>query len=224
MLTPLVIWGAKGHAKVLHEFAGLLGFELVALFDNDQAAKTPFPGVKLYYGEAGLREWRAAHPELAAVGLVAIGGQRGCDRLAVQQCLIRHSVQPTTVVHPAAYVATSARLSPGCQILAQAMVGADSTLGDACIINTSASVDHECRLGPGVHLAPGARLAGEVEIGAHTLIAVGAVVLPRIKIGSNCIVGAGALVTSEVADNTVVFGQPARFVRNNPPALLPHFS
>lgn len=221
MLKPLVIWGAKGHAKVLHEFIAKLGFTLIALFDNDKRINTPFPGVPLYHGLEGFQSWRSEHPQLAVAGLVAIGGQRGHDRLALQQCLLEHGVELATVVHPVAYVASTARLGAGCQVLAHATVGANASLGEACIINTSASLDHECKVGHGAHLAPGARLAGEVEVGEHTLIAVGAIVLPRVKIGANCIIGAGAIVTRDVPDNTVAYGQPAHFVRTNVQAPRP---
>jgi sugar O-acyltransferase (sialic acid O-acetyltransferase NeuD family) len=217
MLKPLVIWGAKGHAKVLHEFTERLGYTLVAVFDSDPKAVTPFPGVPLHHGREGFLRWRAENADLPAEGLVAIGGQRGWDRMELQQFLREHGVMPATVVHPAAYVALNARLGRGCQVLANATVCTEARLGDACIVNTAASVDHESVVGDGVHLAPGARLAGEVRVGDYTLIAVGAVVLPRVKIGANCLIGAGAVVTKDVPDNTVFYGHPARFVRNNPP-------
>ncbi|HMA34040.1 MAG TPA: sugar acetyltransferase, partial [Chloroflexia bacterium] len=47
MLRPIIFWGASGHAKVLREFIGTLGCELVALFDNNPGAAPPFPGVPL---------------------------------------------------------------------------------------------------------------------------------------------------------------------------------
>src|SRR5437899_863052 len=35
MSKPIVVWGASGHAKVLREFIGSIGYELVATFDNN---------------------------------------------------------------------------------------------------------------------------------------------------------------------------------------------
>lgn len=217
MLKPLVIWGASGHARVLREFIGQLGYELVAVFDNQPELAPPFAGVPLYCGQAGFGRWRAEHPALPAAGLVAIGGARGEDRLNLQQFMEAGGVRPIRAVHPTAFLAASATLGAGCQLLAQAAVCAEARLGDACIVNTAASVDHECVLGPGVHVAPGARLAGCVQVGEFTLIAVGAVILPRVKIGRYCIIGAGAVVTRDVPDKCVVCGNPARFVRQNIP-------
>ena len=80
-------------------------------------------------------------------------------------------------------------------------------------MNTNASVDHECRLADGVHVAPGARIAGCVEIGRCAMVGIGAVILPRLRIGEGAIVGAGAVVTRDVPDRAVVYGNPARIVR-----------
>ncbi len=51
-----------------------------------------------------------------------------------------------------------------------------------------------------------------VESGAT--IGSGATILCNVTIGANAIVGAGSLVTKDVAPNTIVAGNPARFVRN----------
>jgi acetyltransferase-like isoleucine patch superfamily enzyme len=42
------------------------------------------------------------------------------------------------------------------------------------------------------------------SIGAHSVI------LPGVRIGRNAVVGAGSVVTTDVPDNTIVCGNPAR--------------
>jgi sugar O-acyltransferase (sialic acid O-acetyltransferase NeuD family) len=191
-----------------------LGCNLIATFDNVITTTPPFTDVPLFHGEHGFATWRASSQVTGVCAMVAVGGNRGRDRLELQTFMAKQGVPPLTVVHPSAFVAGTAFLGSGCQVLAQSAVCADARLGAACIVNTSASVDHECVLGQGVHIAPGAHLAGCVEVGDFTLIAVGAVVLPRIRIGRDCIIGAGAVVTRNVPDNSVVYGNPARMVRN----------
>ena len=44
-------------------------------------------------------------------------------------------------------------------------------------------------------------------------IGSGATILSNITIGENAIVGAGSVVTKDVAPNTIVVGNPARFLR-----------
>jgi sugar O-acyltransferase (sialic acid O-acetyltransferase NeuD family) len=215
MLRPVVVWGAGGHAKVLREALQGQGFNLIATFDNAIVSTPPFTDVPLFVGKEGFAAWRASSPVADICALVAVGGDRGRDRLELQHFMAAQGLPPLTVVHPSAFVACTASLGSGCQVLAQSAVCVDAKLGAACIVNTSASVDHECVLGQGVHIAPGAHLAGCVEVGDFTLVAVGAVVLPRIRIGRDCIIGAGAVVTRNVPDSSVVYGNPARVVRNN---------
>lgn len=216
MLKPIVFWGATGQAKVLHEFIGSAGYELIALFENDREATSPFPGVPLYFGTEGFARWEEERGDVNnARCLVAIGGSRGRTRLEIQRFLEAQGLEPAVAIHPTAFVAANASISKGSQILARASVCAEAVLGEGCIINTAASVDHESVLGDGVHVAPGATLAGCVSVGAHSLIGPGAVILPRIRVGEDCIVGAGAVVTKDVPDGKVVYGNPATIRRDN---------
>lgn len=215
MAKPIVFWGATGQSKVLREFIGGLGYELVALFDNDRSVPPPFADVPLYYGLDGLRQWSRDHATQSTSCLVAVGGARGFARVELQQQLEDVGLTPIVAVHPTAFVAETVTLGRGTQILANASVCAEARLGDACIVNTKASVDHECVLGRGVHIAPGATLTSSVEVGEYSLIGPGAVVVPRVRIGRHAIVGAGAVVTKDVPAGKVVFGNPARVQRDN---------
>jgi UDP-2-acetamido-3-amino-2,3-dideoxy-glucuronate N-acetyltransferase len=50
-------------------------------------------------------------------------------------------------------------------------------------------------------------------------IGSGATILARVTIGENAIVGAGAVVTRDVPANSIVAGNPARFLRSLTPDL-----
>ena len=53
-----------------------------------------------------------------------------------------------------------------------------------------------------------------VHIGRNAWIGVGAIILPGVTIGENAVVAAGAVVTKDVAPNTIVGGNPAKFIKN----------
>ena len=55
--------------------------------------------------------------------------------------------------------------------------------------------------------------AEPVEIGTGAWIGAGSLILPGVRIGAGAIVAAGAVVTKSVADNALVGGVPARFIR-----------
>lgn len=211
----LVIWGASGHAKVLNEFMGRIGYQVIAVFDNNPEVLSPIASLSIYHKEEGFNEWLAQRPDGEVAGLVAIGGANGQARLDIQRYLVSHQIEPVTAIHPTAFVAESARVGSGSHVLANATVCVDVEIAEACIINTATSIDHECVLGKGVHVAPGAVLTGCITVGDFSFIGAGAVVLPRINIGCNVIIGAGSVVTRDIPDGKVVYGNPAKIVRDN---------
>jgi len=211
MPGPVILWGATGHAKVLRELLERIGHRVIAVFDNDPRVAPPFSDVPLFHGKEGFDAWRQQNRALEVLGLVAIGGSLGADRLERMAFFVSQGIQaPAVVIHPTAFVAANATCGRGSQVLAQAAVCVEARIGEACIVNTRASVDHECVLGDGVHIGPGATLAGCVSVGERSFVGAGAVVLPRIRIGRDAVVGAGAVVTRDLPDGAVVSGNPAR--------------
>src|SRR5262245_36012966 len=216
MPRRVIIWGGTGQAKVVRPILEADGFQVVRVFDRDANIAPPFPDVPMGGNWDDFLSWRAAN----LLGrkeefwfTVCIGGTRGRDRVAIFSQLISHGLLPVTVIHKTAWVAPSAIIGRGCQILAVAAISENARLGDACIINTNATVDHGCVLEDGVHVMPGATIAGEARLARFASIGSNATVLPRIWVGEGAVVGAGAVVTRGVPGNRVVVGCPARDIK-----------
>jgi sugar O-acyltransferase (sialic acid O-acetyltransferase NeuD family) len=103
----------------------------------------------------------------------------------------------------------------GCFINYSSLISAYTILHDFVTINRNVSIGHHCILHNFVTISPGTNIAGQCEIGERTFIGVGATILNNIKIGKNVIIGAGSLVTKDVPDNTVYYGSPAKYIRDN---------
>jgi len=214
-MKKTVLWGATGQAIVLEEFLYLKGYQIVALFDNNINVKSISTNIPIYYGVKGFSEWKKAQKKEDIYSIVAIGGNKGKDRVDIQNYLEREGLKIITAIHPKAFVADNTKIGIGSQILANSSVCARVSLGISCIINTSASVDHECKIGNGVHIGPGAKLAGCVTVEDYSFIGIGSAILPKINIGKNTIIGAGSVVTKDMPDNIICYGNPARIVRRN---------
>ncbi len=213
-VKEIVFWGTRGQAIVLEEFLVPLNFRLTAVFDNDRESVSPFKDVKIYYGKNGLAAWASRQADIREVYFApAIGDNK--TRLEIGEELLAFGLKSATLIHPRAYVAANAVLGRGTQILAHATVCARAILGDFVTVNTKASVDHECVLESGVQIAPGATLAGCIQVKKNAFIGTGATVLPRVTIGENAIIGAGATVISDIPDNAVAVGTPAKVIRVN---------
>lgn len=214
-MKQMIFWGATGQAKVLRECMKNSGLKLVAIVDNNRDLSSPFTDVPIYFGKTGFEEWMKSQDNNSSIGfLVAIGGDKGQDRIEIQEYLGAQGLVPLIARHSTAFVADDVRLGGGSQILAQSSIGVGTVIGRGCIINTGATVDHECCLEDGVHICPGAHLAGCIEVGRYSMIGTGAVVLPRITIGEKVIVGAGAVVLENIPSFSVVVGNPARIIRS----------
>lgn len=205
-----IIWGATGQSLVIEEALHGSNYAPIAIFDNAAGTKSPFENVPIFYGKPGFANWKHEHFKAGQHFVVAIGGGRGADRVAIHRFLQAEGLLPFNVLHPKAHVAYNATLGEGVQLMASATVCARAVIHDCVIINTSANVDHECVLHAGVHIGPGASLAGCVEVGENSFIGTNATILPRVQIGKNVIVGAGAVITKNIPDNCTVVGNPAR--------------
>jgi sugar O-acyltransferase (sialic acid O-acetyltransferase NeuD family) len=211
--NKFIIWGSAGHAKVIGDIIYDFGCNIIALFDNAQV-KPAIPNVPIYYGIDGFKKWINSNRDNTEVhGAVAIGGDRGKDRLEIVQLFNESGIKTPSLIHRRSIVCRTAVIGEASQILAGAIISTDVEIGKACIVNHKTSVDHECIIGDGVHLAPGTTICGCVKICENAFIGASAVILPRKHIGRNAIVGAGSVVTKDVPENAVVVGNPAKIIR-----------
>ena len=211
-----VLWGSSGHAKVLAETISLQGGCVVALFDNSEV-KSSLSGIPVYIGESQFCNWAEIQGNKIKriSGLVAIGGARGRDRIAIQDLFRRYGLTVPVLRHPSSVISSTSVLGAGTQVLALSNIASEVQLGEACIVNHSASVDHECKLGNGVHIAPGATLCGCVNVADNVFVGAGAIILPHLSIGANSKIGAGAVVIRNVPEGVTVVGNPAKPIKLN---------
>ncbi|HEV3319577.1 MAG TPA: acetyltransferase [Solirubrobacteraceae bacterium] len=142
----------------------------------------------------------------AARAAVASGGDRG-EHWAN---LAEHGWQAATIVHPRAYVSSSAKLGAGCIVGPGAVIGARTTVGEHTLVSRGALVGHHVRIGSFVSLMPGANVGGHVTVGDRAMIGMGAIIVNGTTVGADTTVAAGAVVLREVADGIRVQGMPAR--------------
>lgn len=212
-MMRLIVVGAGGHAKVLIEAvrAASLG-EIVGLVAPGPTA-LKILGVPILGSDDDLKR---LFSEGIGGAIVALGGN--ALRLKVGSRLREIGYELPAVIHPAASISPTARIGAGAVVLARAAIGTEAFVDDLAIVNTSASIDHDNIIGLAAHVAPGCALAGNVVVGERALVGVGSSVRPGIRIGIGATVGAGSAVVSDVPDQAVVGGAPAKRLKLNKPS------
>jgi sugar O-acyltransferase (sialic acid O-acetyltransferase NeuD family) len=184
----------------------------VLLFDQNKDLPSPCETIPIEHSSEALDAWIQSNQGASFV--LAMGGTRGRERCELGRVLeSKGLVAFEPLIHPRAWVAETATLGMGTQILAMAAISEFASIGRHCIVNTGPVVDHECLLGDGVHIMPGATLAGCVIVEDYATIGSGAVILPRIRIGCGAMIGAGSVVTRDVGAGETVVGVPARLLQ-----------
>ena len=208
-MKGLLIIGAGGHGKVIADIASTLGkWDQIAFVDDK------YPDLKqvldwLVIG--GMEDFRMHRQEYPDV-FVAVGDN------AVRQKITIWSEEAgfhlPSLIHPRAAVSRLAVIGAGTIINSQSAVNANAKIGKGCIVNTGATVGHDCVLGDFVHVAPGASLAGETVIGEACWIGMRSAVIEQLTVGKGVVVGAGAVVLSDVPDQKLVVGIPAKIIKD----------
>jgi sugar O-acyltransferase (sialic acid O-acetyltransferase NeuD family) len=205
----VALYGSRpdGHANVVLEvLAGEAGLEVVGLLDDwPQNADRKIGQLSVLGGTADLAR-------LAADGLegVLLGFGAAQGREPIVEAVAAAGLALPILVHGSAYVAPSARLADGVQILPRASVGPNARIGRGGLVNTGAIVDHDVTVDDYSVIDPGAVLTGRVRIGQSVEVGSGAVLIPDVVVGAGATVGAGAVVTRPVATGQTVVGVPAR--------------
>ncbi len=199
----ILVYGGGGHGKSLIDLMRTLGtFDLVGILDDNLAPGTEVMGLRVLGGGGLLGHLAGAGLRLAVNAVGGVGDIM--SRIAVFRRLLQAGFGSPTLVHPTAFVESSARLAEGVQVFPHAYVGSESDIGFGAIINTAAVVSHDCHIEGYANIAPGALLAGAVRIGEGTLIGMGVTVNLSVTIGAGCRVGNSAVIKQDVPAGTVV--------------------
>ena len=210
MTIKWVLLGGGGHGRVLLATLRALGWEnrLIGIVDPEPVCPALQTwNVPLLGNDECL--WTMSPQEIQLLN--GLGSAANTTRRKeVYQRFQSRGYGFQTLCHPTAWVADSADLAEGVQVMAGAIVQTGCRLGNNVLINTRAIVDHDCLISEHVHVASGAVLCGDVWIGAGTHIGAGSTVIQGVHIGVNACIGAGSVVVRDIPDETKVVGVPAK--------------
>ena len=90
-------------------------------------------------------------------------------------------------------------------------------IGDNCLIAANCQIfdgnGHETSLDDPTKRLKITGISKPILIGNNCWIGTSVIILPGTKIGNNCIVAAGSVVKGEFKDNSLIAGNPAKFIK-----------
>lgn len=196
----ITLYGASGHAKVVMDVIKSNDGVITQILDDNESLDS-------------LLEYPVNKPEKKHYEnvLIAIGDNTVRKNIAANL----KATYCIPMIHKSVVLDTTATIDKGTVVMANAVVNSSVKIGSHCIINTAAIIEHDVVIGNFVHVSPGAVVTGGVKIGEGSQIGASAVILPNLKIGKNVVVGAGTVVVKDIADQTIVIGNPARILKKN---------
>lgn len=208
MKQPIIIIGAGGHARVLHNMLQEMGMKILgALSPQNQDHSTLKSGLTILGDDSKISEFSPAAIKL-------VNGIGSIDKPEKKRAIFDRykgmGFHFANVIHPGAIIAPDAVLGEGVQIMAGAIIQPGCKLGENVLINTGAIIEHDCIIKSHVHVASGAILAGTVTVEENVHIGLGATVIQNIRVGANSFVGAGSVVIRDIHSDSRVAGVPAR--------------
>lgn len=116
----------------------------------------------------------------------------------------------TSIIHPKATVARTARIGVGTSIMANSVICPEAVVGDHVIILQNTVVNHHSVIADHVTLSSGITILGYIKVEDSAFVGGGASIRPYVTIGPRAMVGMGAVVVKDVPADGLVAGNPAR--------------
>ena len=125
-------------------------------------------------------------------------------------------------IEPGAVIRDMVEIGTGCVIMMGAVINIGSVIGERTMIDMNTVIGGRAIIGKDCHIGAGTVIAGVIEppsaqpviIGDNVVMGANAVVLEGCKVGNGAVVAAGSVVISDVPENVVVAGVPAKIIKH----------
>ncbi len=205
--NEIIFIGYSGHSYTVIDVAKKAEYEPKGYFDLVENTLNPFQ--LTYLGDERLFDFS----KIGFFVFPAVGDN--WLRMKIHKFIQQNNLNECQLIHPKAIVGFDVSIENSTLIAAGVIINPLCKIGVGCILNTGCILDHEATVENYVHIGPGATLAGNVSVGEGSFIGANTTIIQGVTIGKNCIIGAGSVVLNNVDDNTVMVGNPAKFLRRN---------
>lgn len=207
----IVIYGAGlGARQAMELIRPGRDYDAIGIFDDNPGLKgAEVAGLKVIGGwEDFLKSADAGKIDGIAISLHSEHRRKLMEKITGAAPHIVH----IALVDARAIVSSGVVVSPGAFIEAGSVIGPETFIGEGVIVDNGAVVSHDCYIGAHSHLSPGCSLSGIVRLEGNVLVGVGACINSQVTVGRNVVITPGSAVVSDIPDDSVVGGNPARII------------
>ena len=205
MKNKIILIGSGGFAVSIIEIILDNGYEINYIVD-ERAKTRNIMGVKV--------KKSISYKDTQNLSVIIAKGDNFA-RFATAEKLMKlyKNINFPSIIDKSSVISKSARIGKGSIIMSGAFIGVNTTISNFCFVNTKASIDHESCMKDYSSLAPRVATGGKVCIGKRSAVCIGATIKDKTSISFDTIVGACSYVNMNLKNNSVYYGNPAKFVR-----------
>jgi len=168
------------------------------------------------YGARVFNFERTCNWLLTNAGEVLIANGEPEHRSKLREKIENHGIQlasylidKSSVISESTLIDTGVVISPFCSI------SSNVVLEKNCSVNTMSIVGHDVSVGENAVISSMVNIGGNARIGKNSYIGMGALIKENVHIGENVIIGMGSVVYTDIPNDLIALGNPARPIRPN---------
>lgn len=208
-MKTLCIYGCGGMGRELADLAYRISKWEEIIFVDDNIKERVINEIKVYTLEEVLGSFRKNNIEF----IVSVG--EPSLRKELYEKLFQQNLEIISIITPELELSRFTLVEKGTIIHTGSVITCNVYIGQGCLINKHVVIGHDVNIGDYSVISPNVTIGGNVNIGNGCFIGSGAIIRNGIKIGENSIIGMGTNVLHDVAPNSVMVGNPARYLREN---------
>jgi sugar O-acyltransferase (sialic acid O-acetyltransferase NeuD family) len=115
----------------------------------------------------------------------------------------------TTIISDFSFIDYGVILCPNTSVSSGAKIGMN------VLINNSSIIGHDVEIGINSVVSSMVNLGGSSKVGDNSYVGMGSQIKEGVTIGDNVIIGMGSIVTSDIPNNVIAMGYPAKVLKEN---------
>lgn len=119
-----------------------------------------------------------------------------------------------TIIHPSASVSKMSTLGKGTVIFQNVTITSNVDIGNHIIILPNSVINHDNIIQDYTCITSGVNISGGVKIGKSCYLGTNCSIKGGITVGDYSLIGMGSIILSNVPENSVMIGTPAKRLRN----------